>query len=105
MARLWALTAAALLAATAAEAAPLTILVDIDPAVCDWAAGKAVAGQTDDNGQPLPPKKCVDYLADLLQKAADSWAKARDGEIVMKAMEDPVKRQKLVEAAKKEPAK
>jgi hypothetical protein len=103
--------ALALLAAPVA-ADQIRILVDIDPAVCSFAAAKSVEGQyvLDDKGQPVldaagqptpkPAPPCPDYLKGLIEKAAEGWARAKDEDTVAKAMADPAKRAEILRAIK-----
>lgn len=65
--------------------------------LCDYVAAKA----KDDKGN-VPA--CSDYLLkvteDVMTQAVKSWQMQRDEEVIRNAMSDPVKRQRVVEAAK-----
>jgi hypothetical protein len=64
--------------------------------LCDWVAAKA----KDDEGN-VP--SCSDYLLkvteDVMTQAVKSWQAQRDEEIIRNAMSDPVKRQRVIQAA------
>jgi hypothetical protein len=63
---------------------------------CDYVAAKA----KDDKGN-VP--SCSDYLLkvteDVMTQAVKSWQAQRDEEVIRNAMSDPVKRQRVIQAA------